>query len=293
MIKLIQEKLVAYGPANQLEEEHAIKEILQEIALYGLWRAGFFEQAAFQGGTSLRILHQMARFSEDLGFILKSPHHNFSWTPYLNGMLACFKEFGLRSEVLEKDKMDKRIRQAVLKDNSISSQLNLSFYRDARRRQRQLKIKLEIDIDPPEHSDFAYSYLDFPLDFEVCHQDLASNFSLKIHAILCRPYLKGRDWYDFNWYIKHNTQPNLAHLQAAIKQWGPWQGEDDVLVDSKWLHHALADKIAEINWKEAVADIERFLSPLEQKSLTLWNKRFFMDKVRKLVTLIQSDFDVS
>ncbi len=290
MIKLIQEKLAAYGAVNQLEEEQAVKEILQEIALYGLWRAGFFEHAAFQGGTSLRILHQMARFSEDLDFILKSPDPHFSWAPYLDGMLACCNEFGLRTEVLEKNRMDKRIQRAVLKDNSISSQLNLSFYRGVRHRRQ--KIKLELDIDPPDSSNFAYSYLDFPLDFEVCHQDLASNFSLKIHAVLCRPYLKGRDWYDFNWYIRRNISPNLAHLQAALKQWGPWQG-DDVLVDMKWLRHALADKISVINWKEAAADVERFLDPVEQKSLALWDERFFMDKIRKIGLLFRDNHDVS
>lgn len=279
LIKLIQEKLAAYGAANQVEEEHAVKEILQEIALYGLWRAGFFEYAAFQGGTSLRILHQLARFSEDLDFILKSADPNFSWGPYITDMQACFKDFGLRTEILEKNRMDNRIQRAVLKDNSISSQLNLSFYRGTRHRLQ--KIKLEIDINPPDSSGFAYSYLDFPLDFEVCHQDLASNFALKIHALLCRPYLKGRDWYDFNWYVKHNTLPNFAHLQAALKQWGPWQGKD-IMVDSTWLQHALTARISVINWKEAATDVERFLDSVEQKSLALWSERFFMDKVQKM-----------
>ncbi len=279
MIKLIQEKLAAYGPVNQLEEEHAVKEILQEIALYGLWRAGFFERVAFQGGTSLRILHGMARFSEDLDFILKAPDPHFSWTPYLEDMLVCFQEFGLRSEVLEKSRMDERIQRALIKDTSICGQLNLSFYRGERHRQQ--KIKLEIDIDPPGGSGFEYSYLDFPLDFEVCHQDLASNFSLKIHAVLCRPYLKGRDWYDFAWYMRHNIQPNPGHLWAALEQRGPWQGQD-VVFDFEWLRHALAEKIAVINWKEAAADVERFLAPAEQKSLALWSERFFMDKIQRL-----------
>lgn len=217
MIKLIQERLAAYSPANQLEEENAVKEILQEIALYGLWRSGFFDIAAFQGGTSLRILHGMNRFSEDLDFILKKADVNFSWSPYLRGMCSCFAEFGLHSEVVNKEEMDKRIKKALIKDNSICRQLDLSFFRfDQRRKQ---KIKIEIDIDPPAGSNFDYSYLDFPLDFEVCLQDLPSNFSLKIHAMLCRPYVKGRDWYDFNWYIRQGVKPNLPHLQAALYQW--------------------------------------------------------------------------
>jgi hypothetical protein len=118
-------------------------------------------------------------------------------------MLDCFKEFGLKSEVLNKSRMDQRVKKALIKDNSICNQLNLSFYRG--NPSQTQKIKLEIDVDPPAGSNFEYTYLDFPLDFEVCHQDLSSNFSLKIHALLCRPYLKGRDWYDFSWYVKQGV----------------------------------------------------------------------------------------
>ncbi len=279
MIELIKQKLVAYNVANQLEEEHALKEIIQEIALYGLWRTGFFELAAFQGGTSLRILHGMTRFSEDLDFILKTPDPDFAWSSYLRGMVTCFEEFGLKSEVLDKGKMDQRIKKALIKDNSISKQLNLSFYRDNPARKQ--KIKLEIDVFPPSNSSFDYSYLDFPLDFEVCHQDLSSNFSLKIHALLCRPYLKGRDWYDFNWYIKQGVHPNIPHLQAALIQWGPWQGQEFIL-DIEWLRQVLTRKIVNINWDDAAVDVERFLSMQEQHSLKLWNRRFFLRKVEQL-----------
>ena len=247
--------------------------------MYGLWRTGFFEIAAFQGGTSLRILHGMARFSEDLDFILREPAPDFSWPPYLKGMTACFEEFGLKSEILAKDRMDQRIKKALIKDNSICNQLNLSFFRGNPARKQ--KIKLEIDVDPPANSSFKYSYLDFPLDFEVCHQDLSSNFALKIHALLCRPFLKGRDWYDFNWYVKQRVQPNFSHLQSALFQYGPWK-EQEVVIDMKWLKETLADKIAEINWQDAAIDVERFIKPEEQYSLKLWSSKFFQHKVRQL-----------
>lgn len=150
VIDLIKERLKTYETANRLEEESVVKEILQEIALYGLWRSGFFEIAAFQGGTSLRILHGLSRFSEDLDFILKSPDTGFSWKSYLEGLTDCLAEFGLKSEILDKGKMERRIKQALMKDTSIGRQLNLQFYRDDPRKQQ--KIKLEIDIDPPENS---------------------------------------------------------------------------------------------------------------------------------------------
>jgi predicted nucleotidyltransferase component of viral defense system len=281
LIDLIQKKLTDYDAANELEEVHAIKEILQDIALYGLWRANFFEVAGFQGGTSLRILYGMRRFSEDLHFILKVPDSEFAWPVYLQGLLDCFEEFGLRSEVLNKSRMDQRIKKALIKDNSICNQLNLSFYR-GNPRQTQ-KIKLEIDIDPPINSSFEYTYLDFPLDFEVCHQDLSSNFSLKIHALLCRPYLKDRDWYDFNWYVKQGAKVNLPHLHAALVQWGPWANKK-IDLNIKWLKHELTRKAYSIDWQTAATDVQRFLIPSEQHSLSLWSEKFFVHKIKNLIS---------
>lgn len=282
MIELIQQRLDSYKATNPVAEEQATREILQEVALYALWRAGFFEIAAFQGGTCLRILHGLPRFSEDLDFIIKEPDPQFDWHVYLEKLLRGLQEFGLQSEALDKSRMDQRVKKAVLKDNSVSNQLNLAFY-DGRHDQK-LKIKLEIDVNPPEGSDFEYSYLDFPLDFEVCHQDLGSNLALKIHALLCRPWLKGRDWYDFNWYVKQKVTPNLPHLQAALHQYGPWEGLA-LSINKEWLTQALLEKVAAINWAEAAEDVSRFLSVAEQQSLSLWSERFFNTKVLGLAGL--------
>ncbi|MBU3919499.1 MAG: nucleotidyl transferase AbiEii/AbiGii toxin family protein, partial [Alphaproteobacteria bacterium] len=116
MIDLIQEKLRSYSASTRIEEENAIKEIMQEIALYGLWRADFFDVAVFQGGTSLRILHGLSRFSEDLDFMLIAPDPDFDWAPYLDALIATFETFGIKLEARAKGAVDKRIRAAVLKD---------------------------------------------------------------------------------------------------------------------------------------------------------------------------------
>jgi len=281
MIELIQKRLDAYKATNPVAEAQATKEIIQEIALYALWRAGFFEFAAFQGGTSLRILHDLPRFSEDLDFMLKEPDPEFAWAGYLEALLTCFEEFGLSPEALPKGRMENRIKKAVIKDNSITNQLNLSFYQG--RENQKLKIKLEIDVQPPANSGYEYTYLDFPLDYEVCHQDLSSNFALKIHALLCRGFLKGRDWYDFNWYVKQKISPNLQHLENALHQYGPWQGNDKLSVDLEWLQDALNAEIEGIDWQQASDDVERFLSVIEQKSLSLWSERFFKKRVGELL----------
>ena len=281
MIEIIQQRLDAYKAASQVEEQQATREIIQEVALYALWRAGFFEVAAFQGGTSLRILHDLPRFSEDLDFMLKTPDPDFDWSVYLTQLLACFEEYGLKSEAVPKGRMDQRIRRAVIKDSSITSQLKLSFYQG--HEGQKINIKLEIDVEPPPESGCAYTYLDFPTDYEVCHQDLSSNFALKIHALLCRRFLKGRDWYDFNWYIRQKVSLNLPHLKNALVQYGPWQGQGDLTVDIPWLKNVVQEKIDSIDWAAAADDVERFLKPAEVESLKLWSARFFSQKLNKLI----------
>ena len=280
MIDIIKEKLGRYGATNALEEENALKEILQEIALYALWRADFFDCALFQGGTSLRILHGLPRFSEDLDFLLRVPNMDFDWSPYLKGMTEVFGQFGLALEAQPKPRMDTAIRQALLKDDSIASQLDLSFAGTGHR--KAIKIKLEIDVNPPAGSAEATTYLDFPADYEVRHQDLASNFALKIHALLCRGFLKGRDWFDFSWYVSRGLEPNFVLLQNALVQAGPWAGDGSLHVDMSWLKAELSGTITRIEWKEAAKDIERFLRPADLKSVDLWSERFFLAKIDKL-----------
>ena len=280
MIEIIQQKLDSYKVSNPVEEEQATKEIMQEIALYGLWRAGFFKVAAFQGGTSLRILHGLPRFSEDLDFMLQTPDREFDWSGYLAKLLECFEEYGLQSEALPKGRMDRAVRTAVLKNHSFVNQLNLRFYKG--HADRKITIKLEVDANPSAGSVYGYTYLDFPTDFEVCHQDLPSNFALKIHALLCRPYLKGRDWYDFNWYIRQGVSPNLPLLRNALVQYGPWQGQDSLAIDEHWVRTELQNKIDEIDWTEVAADVAPFLKVGEQEALTLWGARFFATKLEKL-----------
>src|SRR3990167_8394324 len=112
---IINAQLKKYKLQKPADEENALKEILQEVALFSLSTTDFFSKAAFQGGTSLRILHQLPRFSEDLDFILLRPDASFEWTRYLKSLLAGLEEFGLESEVLDKSKMDQNIRKAVLK----------------------------------------------------------------------------------------------------------------------------------------------------------------------------------
>ncbi len=214
-------------------------------------------RSTLQGGTSLRILHGLPRFSEDLDFLLREPNPGFDWIPYLKTLVEVVGQFGLKLDALPKAKMDTAIRQALIKHDSIASQLDLSFAGAGK--PKTIRIKLEIDVNPPAGSGEASSYLDFPADHEVRHQDLPSNFALKIHALLCRGFLKGRDWFDFSWYVARGVAPNLQLLRTALIQAGPWAGSEHIVVDMPWLTEVLSSRIAKINWNAAADDVRRFL----------------------------------
>ena len=213
--------------------------------------------------------------------MLLSPDPDFDWAPYLKILNSTFEEYGLNPETVSKTQMDKRISNAVIKDSSIANQLDLSF--GQRDKRKKLKIKLEIDVEPPAHSIDAFTFLDFPVDYEVRHQNLASNFALKIHALLCRDYVKGRDWYDFSWYAAQGIYPNLPHLEAALSQYGPWSAEKDLEVDEDWLKEKLTQRIHEVEWEDAKKDVSRFLRPIEAESLKLWTNAFFEFKLAKIL----------
>lgn len=285
MIELLQERLARYPVADSAQQTQALKEILQEMVLYALWRNDFFELAAFQGGTCLRILYGLPRFSEDLDFILKSPDPGFRWSGILAGVTEVLQEFGVAAELVDRGRADRAVQMAMLKDDSLGGQLELQFV-DAVPG-RKLRVKLEVDTHLPAGSGWDQRFHDFPTDFLVSVQDLPSNFALKLHAVLCRPYVKGRDWYDFLWYLRRSTVPNLVHLQHALQQSGPFAGKG-VAVDAAWLRHALAERISSLDWAEVVRDVEPFLNQTERPSLGLWGPALFTERTQSLYRLLLS-----
>lgn len=278
MNNLIEKRFHQYSIKTIEDKENALKEILQEIALYGLSSSDFFGKAMFQGGTALRILYRLPRFSEDLDFLLKYPDRKFIWKPYLDSIKQALEFFSIDAEIIDREKADKNIQKLFLKDRSIGKLLSLhSDYFD----NRKLVIKLEIDINPPAISGSEIKFLEFPMDYSVCAQDLPSNFAGKCHALLCRKFLKPRDWFDFAWYVSQNIPVNLNFLEAAINQSGFWQ-KQGIKVDKEWLSLQLAEKIATIDWERAKSEIERFLNKETKAVLDLWSKEFFMSKLEKL-----------
>lgn len=277
-IEIVHQRLQRYNNQTVLDQENALKEIAQEIALMALSRAGFFRVAAFQGGTCLRILYGLERFSEDLDFVLKEPDQHFAWDDYVGNIREEFNVYGYSLEVKIKQRLDKPIQSAFLKSDS---QGGLLIIKDAKSSDPKIQIKLEIDTHPPSGSNFDLKYLDFPMAFSVQTQDLPSLFASKCHALLCRKYVKGRDWYDFLWYVSHETIINFPLLQSALQQTGPWAGKERV-VTSQWFLKELKNKIDHIDWDYARKDVEKFLKPRELSTLALWSRDFFESKVEKL-----------
>ena len=278
MKDLIQKKLEQYKCKTSEDEENALKEITQEVALFALHKSGFFASAAFQGGTCLRIVHGLDRFSEDLDFALYQPNLNFSLSPFLDEAKKTMNAFGYDIQVSGTDKIENPIQMRFLKDESIKLQLKLRHHFDTK---KKIQIKVEIDINPPIGAGVAPAFVDFPLDFAIQAHDLPSLFAGKCHALLCRDYTKGRDWFDFSWYVARNTMPNISMLASALQQTGPWQGQN-VVVNHRWLQEQLSERIKHIKWQETVKDIARFLRPEQQELLGLWSETFFASKIDKM-----------
>lgn len=279
-IALIQERLIAYGCTSTLEEDRAIREITQEVVLAALARTDFFRHAAFQGGTCLRILHGLARFSEDLDFALQTPDAAFRLEPYLPVIRREMTAYGYDIEFVDRSRVDQAVRTAFLKDDSLGDLLQLR-YRPTTGPARMIRIKVEIDTNPPAGGTFETRYLDFPFPQATVAHDPPSLFAGKLHALLCRRYLKGRDWFDFIWYTARRTAVNYRLLAAALTQTGPWAGTTPE-VDRRWCLRALDEKIDSIDWLRARADVRAFVRASDLPTLEIWGREFFHAQAAKL-----------
>jgi predicted nucleotidyltransferase component of viral defense system len=279
-IDIIKQRLANYHCKNLLEEELALKEITQEVILMALSRENFFASAEFHGGTALRIFYGLQRFSEDLDFALLKPNKNFSLLYYLKNLSEELRAFGYFFEIKDRSTLGSAVKKVFLKDDSIGKIMTLKRIGTT----KKLAIKLEIDTNPPLGANTEIRYLDFPAPFGVRTKDLASSFAGKIHALLCRNYVKGRDWYDFIWYVSRETPINFLLLANALQQVGAWK--DQVInVDARWVTAALQKKIDEIDWQVAVKDVAVFIKTQEQASLKIWSKEFFYAEVAKLAEI--------
>lgn len=267
---------------NHSLEDHlqALREILQEIALLGLWRSKFFDKAAFYGGTALRILYGLDRFSEHMDFSLLSPMDDFDLSVYTTALQKELAAFGFDVRIHQRDKSaESAVQSAFLKANTLNQLLVIETSEELLKtihRGQILKIKLEIDTDPPPEFETHTRYLLQPIPFAVRTYTLPDLFAGKMHAILCRRWkkrVKGRDWYDLVWYAANHPQLHLVHLEKRMRQSGHWKGRQQLTPELfKQLLHQTVDKLVV---DQARKEVEAFIR--DQKSLAIWSQAFFQD----------------
>jgi len=284
-VQIIQQRLLSYNCKTDIEEQQAIREITQEVVLAALGRDDFFKHALFQGGSCLRIFYGLNRFSEDLDFILQKPAPDFQLKNYLRYLTDELSAYGYNIEITDREKADSTIKKAFLKDGSLGKVIDLRHSKQTGK-PAKIRIKLEVDTNPPLGSGYELQYLDFPFVSAVAVQDKPSLFAGKIHALLCRNYIKGRDWYDFIWYTSQGIGINYEFLASAINQIGLWQNRN-VKTDKIWVLGELEKKITSLNWKQVSDDVRPFIRSNEQASLNLWSKELFLGQLRKLKRIIQ------
>jgi len=282
--RVLEQRIREYTITNALDQENVLQEIVQEIVLASLSRAGLFskDRAVFHGGTCLRIAYGMNRFSEDLDFFLRRPDPGFSWRTYLEQAVKDGQGEGLEFSFQKGHGERTAVRKALLRTDSFGRDAGsaLPYARDPR---KLIKVKLEIDVNPPAGSTVETRYLVFPVTTAITTQSLGSGFAMKIGAMLGRAYTKGRDWYDFIWYVQRRVVPDFDLLSRVISQHGPIAGRN-VKVDRGWVETSLRKRILEIDWKTARRDVERFLPLREQESLKLWDRDFFLHHLGLLVS---------
>jgi predicted nucleotidyltransferase component of viral defense system len=278
--RVLSAKIREYGPANAVEQENVLQELLQHYVIASLSRTDLFRRAIFHGGTCLRIVHAMNRFSEDLDFLLKRPDPDFRWRDYLESVRKDCALEGIPFEAQDKSQAGTAVQKAFLKTDSVEGGLELDLPFE-RHRPRKIRIKLEVDVDPPAGSTFTTSYITFPVTAPLTTQTLETGFALKLHALLCRSHVKGRDWYDFVWHVARKTRPDLRLLANAVDRHGPWAGQA-VTVDGAWLRQRLDETIRRIDWAAAADDVQRFLPLGEQAGLRSWSAEFFLYQLARM-----------
>ncbi len=284
----IEQMLGRYACRTQDDAINAFREILQQIALLGLWRGKFFEHAAFYGGTALRVLYGLDRYSEDLDFSLLKPAASFSLDPYGDALCRELASFGFDvSFATRKRKSESAIESAFLKTGTLQHLIVVKGAGPGTRPVRGgevLKIKLEVDTDPPGGFETESRAVLLPTPFAVCAYSLPDLFAGKMHAVLCRRWktrVKGRDWYDLVWYLAHHPHLRLSHLEARLRHSGDWSGHAHLT--RAGLFSLLQTAIAALDVDQARQEADRFVR--EKASLALWSRPFFLQIVEGIKTV--------
>lgn len=285
MDQVLAQMLSKYQIRDIDDKKNAIKEIVQEVVLCGLSRGGFFKDAAFYGGTALRIFYGLDRFSEDLDFSLVSQNPDFDLTKYFSYIENETKSLGLNFIVKEKAKsFDSNVKSAFLKGNT--KEHILTFYEEANdtniiNKDELISIKFEVDINPPMGATFETKFGLLPSPYQVRLYDMPSLFAGKIHACLCRNWktrVKGRDFYDYVFFLAMGAKVNLVNLKAKLVQSNYIAEDYDLTIEN--LKTLLNERFSNMDFAQAKEDVIPFVR--DKSKLDLWSKEFFVEITKTL-----------
>jgi len=264
-MSIFDQMMSRYEIKSDSDRLNALHETMQEIALAGLYRSGFFEKAAFYGGTCLRIFHNIPRFSEDLDFSLIAKGETFQIEDYFPAIMEEFNALGREVEISKKEKRGfGKVESAFLKDLTDVYDLSLKS-------NKKVRIKIEVDTNPPLNFETEQKLLLQPFSFMTRCFTLPDLYAGKMHALVFRNWknrVKGRDWYDFEWYVRNDTSLNFNHLQIRMKEFnGIEMSQEDFMI-------RLKDKLATTDIDKVKKDVAPFLKNTQE--LAIWSNDYFL-----------------
>lgn len=263
--EIFNQMLSAYELTTEQQKRNATFEVNQQIILAGLYNGGLFNEAAFYGGTCLRIFHGLQRFSEDMDFSLLAPSDKFDFTKYFQPIIDQFAIIGREVEIKKKDKKNfGKVESAFLKDNT-------DVYDIMFQTERSVKIKIEVDTQPPLKFNTEQKLILLPQSFMTRCFTLPDLFAGKMHALVYRAWknrVKGRDWYDFEWYVRKGVSLDFTHLHERALQFN----EEDITKES--FLEKLNERLATADINQVKADVLPFIR--NQKELEIWSNDYFL-----------------
>ena len=264
-MNIFDQMLARYNILSEKDRKNATYEVMQEIALAGLYRGGFFSNAAFYGGTCLRIFYGLVRFSEDLDFSLLKPDENFKLEDYFQPVINEFKAAGREVQITKKDKKPPgRVESAFLKDNA-------KIYNVRFQTEKTIKIKIEVDTDPPLSFNTEQKLLLHPFSFMTSCFALTDLFAGKMHAIVFRNWksrVKGRDWYDFEWFVRNGVKLNFDHLQTRVRHF------NDIGMSREQFMEKLKERLASTDIESVKRDVIPFIK--NSTEMEIWSNDYFL-----------------
>lgn len=262
---IFDEMLSRYDTDGDSNMRNALYEVMQQVVLSGLYRGGFFKEAAFYGGTCLRIFHGLRRFSEDMDFSLVEKNPSFSLETFFPAIIEEARLLGRDVTITRKDKRNfGRVESAFLKDNT--DVYNITFQTE-----RALKIKIEVDTNPPLHFNTEQKLLLRPFSFNVRCFTLPDLYAGKMHALVFRQWknrVKGRDWYDFEWYVRNNIPLDFGHLRVRTSEFNGMDLTKDLFIDR------LKERLSSTDIENVKADVVPYV--MDRRELDIWSNDYFL-----------------